>query len=152
MRTLRLVIFIGIFVPSWCTAETITRSVSAPLPRSIEAFTTEGDRPTQAPGQKVAEVRVLVLDGIRQLEATLSDGLPADPAMAEREVLKRLQRLDGDWQARAKASAEALIRAQELGVERYPAIVFDERWVLYGLTDLAAAMAHYRRWHGGQGT
>jgi integrating conjugative element protein (TIGR03757 family) len=153
MRTLRQFIFIAIFMASWCiAAEPIARSVSAPLPTNIEAFTTQDDRPTQAPSQNLAEVRVLVLDGIRELEATLSDGLPLDPAMAEREVLKRLRRLEGDWHARVKSSAEALMRAQELGVERHPAIVFDERWVVYGLTDLGAAIAHYRRWHGGQGT
>lgn len=154
MRTLRQFIFIGIFVPSWCIAAepTIARTASGALPSSVEVFTTQNGRPTRRPSQMQAEVRVFVLDGIQQLETKLSHSLPANRAMAQRVVLNRLQRLDREWQKSVKASAEALMRAQELGVQRYPAIVFNERWVVYGLTDLDAAIVHYHGWRGGKGT
>ena len=154
MRTLRQFIFIVIFVLSWCIAaeSTIARTATGALPSSVEVFTTQNERPTRRQSQKQAEIRVFVLDGIQQLEATLSHSLPADRAMAQRVVLNRLQRLNGEWQKSVKASAEALMRAQELGVQRYPAIVFNEKWVVYGLTDLDAAIVHYHGWRGGKGT
>ena len=154
MRTHCQFIFIGIFVLSWCIAaeSTIARTASGVLPSSVEVFTTQNELPPRRQSQEQAEIRVFVLDGIQQLETTLSHSLPADRAMAQRDVVNRLQRLDGEWQKSVKASAEALMRAQELGVQRYPAIVFNERWVVYGLTDLDAAIVHYHGWRGGKGT
>ena len=154
MRTLRQFIVIVIFLPSWyiATGSTYARTASGALPSSVEVFTTQTERPTRRQSQELAEVRVFVLDGIQQLEATLSHSLPADRAIAQRVVLKRLLRLDREWQKSVKASAEALLRAQELGVQRFPAIVFNEKWVVYGLTDLDAAIVHYHGWRGGKGT
>ncbi|MCB1718714.1 MAG: DUF1525 domain-containing protein, partial [Candidatus Competibacteraceae bacterium] len=45
----------------------------------------------------------------------------------------------------------AELRARELGIDRYPAVVFDSQFVVYGLTDLPAALAHYRRWQQSAG-
>ncbi len=154
MRTLRQFIFIGIFMSSWCIAaeSTIARTASGALLSSVEVFTTQNEWPTRRQSQNQAEVQVFVVDGIQQLEVTLSHSLPADRAMAQSVVLNRLQRLGSEWQKSVKAAAKALMRAQELGVQRYPAIVFNERWVVYGLTDLDAAIVHYHGWRGGKGT
>lgn len=151
MKAIQWSILIGLLTVSGSAWSDTTVAATAPthLPATIEVFTTWDQRPA---GRKAvstdtgAQIRVFVLDGIHRLEAQLSQDLPADERSAEREVLRRLRALDEDWQLRVKASAEALMRAMELGVERYPAIVFDETWVVYGVTDLRTAMAHYHHW------
>ena len=48
-----------------------------------------------------------------------------------------------------QASATALAKAMQYGVDRYPAIVFDGQAVVYGVTDLKAALVHYQMWRTG---
>ncbi|MEY0162069.1 TIGR03757 family integrating conjugative element protein [Providencia rettgeri] len=55
------------------------------------------------------------------------------------------------WQTQAaqlKQAYQGVIRAWQLGVERVPAVVVDDKWVIYGLTDVARAqseIAQYRQ-------
>lgn len=130
---------------------TIAESAATSL-ASIEVFATRDQGSTRPEGLSSdrATVRVWVLDGIDRLETTLSHALPTDRQRAERDVLNRLRTLDEDWQRSANHSAQALLRAMELGLDRYPAVVFDESFVAYGLTDLGTATMHYRRWQARQ--
>ena len=125
-------------------------AVAEVSPSRVEIFTAS-DEPAwdlqEVPASlKDTDIRVYWLDGIHRLEAELSQRLPADAHSAERAVLERLQHLDKDRRERVAESALALARAVHLGIDRYPAIVIDEQWVLYGLTDLSAAVTLYRRW------
>ena len=136
-----LVAFIGAVVAT-------AAAVSQPVSPTIEVFTTGDQWPGDlipVPAKVQLDIRIRLIDGIRQLEANLSRNLPADSRAAEREVLRRLQALDENRSNRVKASAEALLRATELGVDRYPAIVLDGKFVAYGTTDLKDAMAAYRQ-------
>jgi integrating conjugative element protein (TIGR03757 family) len=125
-------------------------AVAEVSPHRVEIFTDSDEPATNwqeiSVSLKEADVRVYWLDGIHRLEAELSQHLPADAESAERAVLGRLQHLDKDCRDRVAESALALARAVELGIDRYPAIVIDGQWVLYGLTDLPAAVRLYRRW------
>ncbi|MCP4040978.1 MAG: DUF1525 domain-containing protein, partial [Gammaproteobacteria bacterium] len=40
-------------------------------------------------------------------------------------------------------------KAMQYGVDRIPAIVFDGKVVVYGMTNLKAALDHYRTWRVG---
>lgn len=114
---------------------------------TVEVFTTAGLDPSDLPSFSTAagvEIRVYRIDAIRQLEADLSRNLPVDARAAEREVLRRLRFLDAARKNDIQTSAEALLRAQELGIDRYPAIVVDGKFVAYGITDLESALAAYR--------
>jgi integrating conjugative element protein (TIGR03757 family) len=44
------------------------------------------------------------------------------------------------------AAATALAKAMQVGVDRYPAVVFDGEAVVYGVTDLTFALEQYRAW------
>lgn len=152
MQAIQSLILIGLLSVSCSALGDTTVAAAAPtdLPASIEVFTSLDQPPTGLKAVSAdarSEIRVFVLDCIHRLEAKLSQDLPADGRLAEREVLRRLQVLDKDWQLRVKASAEALMRAKDLGVERYPAIVFDGTLVAYGVTDLPTAIAQYGQWH-----
>ena len=47
-------------------------------------------------------------------------------------------------------AAMGLAKAVQYGVDRYPAIVFDGQMVVYGVTDLEAALQYYRAWRTGR--
>ena len=119
-------------------------------PRSVDVFTT-----TKLPIESVEEfadkhpettVRVHVLDGIELLEDELSHGLSAQPEQAKRQALKRLQRLSKETQTQLEHTAKGVALAIEFGINRYPAIVFNKKQVVYGVTDLSRAVSYYHSW------
>jgi integrating conjugative element protein (TIGR03757 family) len=141
-------ISVTLVIPLWlvCSAA----AVAELSPYRLEIFTDSDEAATNwqelSASLKDTDIRVYWLNGIHRLEAELSQSLPADAQSAERAVLERLQQLDKDRRDQIAESARALARAVELGIGRYPAIVIDGQWVLYGLTDLSAAVTLYRRW------
>ena len=123
-------------------------------PTSIDIFTTSDQAISavnaiaeQLPG---IELRIHRLDGIKQLEAYLSDGLPADADKARQLALERLQQLSKATRSQLEHSATALAQALQYGLEQYPAMVFDGELVVYGVTDLSVALKHYRHWQHGR--
>jgi len=115
---------------------------------TIEVFTASGIPIAKdfKAGYKSGTAYVYEIDGIKRIEAKLSEGLTADPEQSKRLVQQRFQQLrqeDRTWMQRA---AMGLAKAMQYGVDRYPAIVFDGQAVVYGLTDVQTALAHYRAW------
>lgn len=91
-------------------------------------------------------LHVHTLDAIENLEDELSNGLPGGLREAKRLVLTRLQQLSRDKRAQLKHSAASIATALHYGVVKYPAIVFDAEFVVYGLTDPVLALMRYGRW------
>lgn len=92
-------------------------------------------------------VEIYDLDAPAKLEAELSAGLSADPKQAEIDARAYLKLLgEAELRQRVERAYQAQLRARELGIDRYPAVVFDDIAVIYGLTDLVEAMARYRQW------
>lgn len=123
-------------------------------PTSIEIFNTS-DQPINAIDRFVEKhmhvaIQLHELDAIKRLQDTLSQGLSADPDKAKRLVLERLQQLNKGTRSQLEHSATALAKAAQYGVEKYPAMVFDEQLVVYGVTDLSVALMHYRLWRSGE--
>ncbi len=123
-------------------------------PTRIEIFTT-ADQPITAMDTVIQPypdivLRVHKLDAIKQTEDRLSEGLPADPNKAERLVLRWLQQLGKTTLDELEHSASSLAKAVQYGVKKYPAIVIDREFVIYGLSDLAVAWTHYRHWQAGE--
>ena len=122
---------------------------------SVEVFTTadrevqwELEAETKAADQNI-DLQVYALDGIRQFETQLSSNLPADPDQSKQIALQRIQQLDKRAMAAVQNAAVGLAKAMQYGVDRYPAIVFDGKAVVYGMTDLSIALDHYRTWQAG---
>ncbi len=133
---------------------TQAEKLMAMTPTSIEIFTTI-DQPISAIDTFVAthpeiDVRIHKLDAIKQLEGKLSQGLSADLDKAKRLVLRKLQQLSKATRSQLEHSARSLAKAVQYGIEKYPAIVFDGELVVYGLTDLSAALMHYRHRQAGE--
>lgn len=121
-------------------------------PLRIDVFTTE-DRPVRGaiefldrhPG---ATLHVHRVDRIERLEAELALNLSTNPDKARHQALKRLQGLSKERQEQLEQTAKGLALALQLGIERVPAIVIDQARVIYGMTDLAAALQHDKRARG----
>lgn len=95
------------------------------------------------------EVQVVLLDGPQQLQDAFFGLLPADPEAAEAVVREHMQ--SPEWASAQADLAERyrlVIHAWLLGLEKYPAVVFDDREVVYGTTDVA--QAERLRSQGGQ--
>ena len=78
--------------------------------------------------------------------------LPPDPVNRARARLV-LTRIEKDWYAllpQLENAANGLLKAKQYGIDRYPAIVFDGRAVVYGITDIQAATQRYRQWQAGE--
>jgi len=111
-------------------------------PTSIEVFTTS-DR--QIAGAN-AGTTIFELDGLEVLDRELSQSLPADPEEAKRIALRRISELGDELRSRAERAAEGLSRAQQYGIKKIPAAVFDGgQSVVYGLSDLNQAIDIYRQ-------
>jgi integrating conjugative element protein (TIGR03757 family) len=114
---------------------------------TIEVFTTS-DRPMaikESARQLVLGMTVYQLDGLENFEAYLSQQLPSAPKAAEKEALRRLQQIDSLRLQAAKDAARGLTLVNEYGIDRVPAVVFDGRAVVYGVTDVEVAIAHCGR-------
>lgn len=84
------------------------------------------------------EVQVVLLDGPQQLQDAFFGPLPADPEAAEAVVREHMQ--SPEWSSAQADLAERyrlVTHAWLLGLEKYPAVVFDDREVVYGTTDVA---------------
>ena len=97
-----------------------------------------------------ASVTVYTVDGLQQFETGLSQNLPAGAEAAKTEALRRIGELDDIRLSPAKVAATGLAKAVQYGVNRYPAIVVNRTAVLYGVTNLVEAAAHYEAWQEGQ--
>ena len=89
---------------------------------------------------------VYVIDRINRLQQELSEDLPVDSESAKKLVLQRYQRMDMQLSTELENAANGLVQAMQYGIDRYPAIVFDGQAVVYGLTDINAAIQLYLRW------
>ena len=93
---------------------------------------------------------VVLLDEPDQLQAEMFGELPADPQQAEAQV--RQVMASSAWQQKQlqlNDSYRLVVRAWELGIKKVPAVVFDDRDVVYGTTDVDVATSLRKR-GGGQ--
>ncbi len=126
--------------------------LAATPPQVIEVFTstdlpiTGGTVTNSAPSRPTSDLQIYHLDGIQRFETKLSKDLSSDPGKSKRIVLQRFQQLHEEDRVRMQLAAMGLAKAAQYGIDRYPAIVFDGQVVVYGITDLEAALQHYRAW------
>lgn len=102
----------------------------------------------QHPVREPAHARVIELDAPTRVEASLSRGLPTNPAKAVAEVRERLA-TSAITQQLADAY-QGVTDAWRVGVAKIPAVVVGQRYVVYGDTDAAHAIARiqaYREAH-----
>lgn len=93
---------------------------------------------------------VVYLDAPNHLQAELFDSLPADAAQAEKQAREILA--SPDFKARQQQLAwayQGVMKAWSIGLKKYPAVVFDDKWVVYGTTDVDVATQQLNAWQEG---
>ncbi|KGD66131.1 hypothetical protein Y5S_00603 [Alcanivorax nanhaiticus] len=95
-------------------------------------------------------ITVYHIDRIDRLQQELSKDLPANPEAAKQTALHRFQRMDNKLSHELENAANGLVQAMQYGIDRYPAMVFDGKAVVYGITDIRAATQRYRQWQAGE--
>jgi len=109
----------------------------------VEVFTDRAHPIIHA--EAFAQVRVVRIDGLVLAQEYLSKGLPMDENAAAKRVNARLAarpNLKDQMMAAGEGLALAHLQYQ---LDRYPAIVFDGKAVIYGVTDLAVAKRLYEQ-------
>ncbi|HBP2213375.1 TPA: TIGR03757 family integrating conjugative element protein [Pseudomonas aeruginosa] len=139
------------FAPGWRTL-----GMAVALPTSLAVFSpatfaadvvvvTDSRHPVKTMGGE----RLIELDRASGLEAELSADLPADPERAAAIVRQRLNQGGTDLQRRIGTAYQGITDAWSLGVTTIPAVVVDQRYVVYGEPDVARAVScieqHRRR-------
>ena len=125
-------------------------------PPIIEVFTSDKrpliDTDAKGVGSNLWGLTITVykIDGIQSVERALSLNLPVEPHQAKQIASHRIQSLDEQTRSRMHAAATALAKAMQVGVDRYPAVVFDGEAVVYGVTELTVALEQYRAWRIGK--
>ncbi|MCO2499673.1 TIGR03757 family integrating conjugative element protein [Pseudomonas aeruginosa] len=131
------------FAPGWRTL-----GLAVALPASLAVFSpatfaadvvvvTDSHHPVKTMGGE----RLIELDEARRIEAELSAELPAAPEQAAATVKRRLNQGGADLQRRIASAYQGVTDAWSLGVATIPAVVVDQRYVVYGEPDMARAVS-----------
>ncbi|WP_248800618.1 TIGR03757 family integrating conjugative element protein [Pseudomonas sp. MWU13-2105] len=90
------------------------------------------------PVEVTPDVRLIHLDRLDHLEAVLSGQLPTDPALAQAFFQESLTT---EAAAEISQAHQDVVDAWSLGVTKMPAVVVDQRYVVYGDPNLEQALA-----------
>ncbi|SFV89215.1 hypothetical protein MNB_SUP05-SYMBIONT-5-368 [hydrothermal vent metagenome] len=91
-------------------------------------------------------VKHYLIDGGRDFEAKISQGLSKNKNKAMRQVKQRFVKHKAQWVNEAKKVWQGAINAQSLNIDKVPAITFDKgKTVIYGITNLPKALKIYKR-------
>lgn len=86
------------------------------------------------------DASVVWLDGPDRLQDSVFGKLAADPRLAAQQAREIFE--SPQWAKQQEQIAQAyrqVVHAWEMGLHKYPAVVFDDRDVVYGTADVARA-------------
>ena len=131
------------FAPGWRTlglavALPATLAVFSPATFAADVMVvTDSRHPVKTMGGE----RLIELDEAHWIEAELSAELPTDPEQATAIVKRRLSSGGAGLQRRLASAYQDVTDAWSLGITSIPAVVVDQRYVVYGEPDVARAVA-----------
>ena len=104
----------------------------------LSGITVSGDTPPY---------QLFNLDAVDRIEQRLGKNLPADEDKALALMKRRIAAVgQNQLNKELREAYQALILAMQYGLDRYPAVIFDQQVIVYGVTDLQAATKQYRQW------
>ncbi|MBQ4775599.1 TIGR03757 family integrating conjugative element protein [Pectobacterium versatile] len=95
---------------------------------------------TRHPMQNLGNTRLIELDRASLIEAELAAKLPQDPARAAIIVQQRLREGGTALQQRINEAYQDVVDAWSLGITTLPAVIVDQRYVVYGEPDITRAV------------
>ncbi|MCX4030174.1 TIGR03757 family integrating conjugative element protein [Endozoicomonas sp. SM1973] len=116
----------------------------------IEAI---GDKNTQFEGgdadvfeESKSQVHLYNLNGPDEINKLLGDKLPPNKEQAMAIVKSRIAVLGPSLEVKTKTAYLGITAAIRYRLTEYPAIVFNQKYVIYGETDIEAAYNQYQAW------
>jgi integrating conjugative element protein (TIGR03757 family) len=115
----------------------------------VEIFTDQA-HPISVPDQWVEYVAYFDLDRPQAFVKSFAEGIPVNnPELAEKIIKQRVLQVGGETFSHQLQQAHiGILRAFVYRLDRYPAIVFDRKWVVYGVTDLQSAIEKHAIYAG----
>ncbi|ECQ8982868.1 TIGR03757 family integrating conjugative element protein [Salmonella enterica subsp. enterica] len=104
------------------------------------------------PSGVAGDTRVVWLDAPEQLQQSLFGTLTSDPGEAERRA--QAVSHSAGWQQKQAELAlayQGLLQAWSLGLQKYPAVVSDDQYVVYGTADVVVAEGLFHSHRGREG-
>ena len=118
---------------------------------TVEVFANSAMHITPVPAQGQAlpyKLSVYRLDALQRIETTLNQQLPQKEADARAWLQANQARLKREVTPQAVAAANGIALAHHYKIKRLPAMVIDRKAVVYGLTDVGAAIERYQATRG----
>jgi integrating conjugative element protein (TIGR03757 family) len=98
------------------------------------------------------ELNVYDINAIDHFEDKINKLLPGDELKAKEALEEYISRTGrAAFEQEAIQAYQGLMAVVRYELEKYPAIIFDEKSVIYGVTDLDDAMNRYSAWRTAQG-
>ena len=93
-------------------------------------------------------VTIYDLNSVEQWENEISEGLSSVESEARKQVDQIIADMGGEdvFNQAALNAYKPLTRSVQLGLLEYPAVVVDEKYVIYGTDDVDLAVERYRSW------
>lgn len=111
---------------------------------SVEVFANSAMPITPEPGARVPyTLHIYRLDALQRIEQSISAQLPQTEAEARIWLQANQARIKREVTPQAIAAARGIGLAKTYAIKRLPAIVINRKIVVYGLTDVDAAIGHY---------
>lgn len=93
------------------------------------------------------EIPVVYLDAPERLQSDIFGSLSTDPAQAEKQAQVVIASTEfKDKQQQLASAYQGLTKAWSIGLNKYPAVVFDDQFVVYGTTDVGIALQQMSSW------
>ncbi|MFD1803622.1 TIGR03757 family integrating conjugative element protein [Mixta tenebrionis] len=125
--------------------------LSALLPTTVLAGTVLYTDSQHLPENLSPDVVVVLLDEPERLQLKMFGQLSADPELATLQAKQVMS--SPQWQQKQQQLVTAyrqVVHARELGIRKVPAVVFNDRDVVYGTTDVVRATELRQQAGGGQ--
>ncbi len=113
---------------------------------SVKVFTDLNRYPAPATDTSYLLVKVYDLAAPRRITQALSVGLPTTPEAALAVARERFQANQGQASQHLINAYQSHLQARRFGLTHYPALVFNEHEVIYGISDVQQGLGLYQHW------
>lgn len=111
---------------------------------SVEVFANSAMNVSTPTTEAPYVIKVYRVDGLALIEAALNKGVPSNEAQAQAYFAAQQDEIKKRYAAQAANAANGITRALYYKVDRIPAVVINQRTVVYGVTNVEQAVALYQ--------
>lgn len=117
---------------------------------SVEAFTDNSRFPVVWRMKPDVKVAIYDLATPKHIGQMLSVGLPANPEAARILAEQSIKANRNSLTSELKSAYQGHTKAMDYGLTHYPALVFNGKAVIYGISDVEEGIKRYQTWQAAQ--